>query len=351
MRFRVWAGVLAILVVLTGCAPATPAATPLPATTAVPSETPLSPTDTPAPTSAVLACDAIVQQAITQLDATCAETGRNEACYGHDRVTVALRPGAAGTFDTVGDRIALGALSRLQTSPYDPAGDVWGLALLRVQANLPETLPGQAVTFIAYGDATIEDAGDADSGPMQAVYINTGFGTPTCADAADSGVLVQNDSGAVASLTINGVEIALASTVLVQAAPGAEMVLAVLEGQVDAVALSQRVTAIAGSQLRVALGGANRLEAVQLPVLERLDSTLLQLQNLRELVPVLPERITLPNPLIDLDFDVTPLLPDLTLPDLNLPDLDLPDLDLPDLDLPDLNLPGPGIQITPPRQR
>src|SRR5690606_20836366 len=33
----------------------------------------------------------------------------------------------------------------------------WGVALMQIQANLPDTLPGQNVTFLLFGDVTIEE--------------------------------------------------------------------------------------------------------------------------------------------------------------------------------------------------
>lgn len=313
----------------------------------------------PTVTDAPVACDAVITQAIEQVDDICAGTGRNEACYGHDRVTAAFRAPASGPFNAPGNRVALEALTRLETSPFDPVGNLWGIALLKVQADLPDTLPGQAITVIAYGNTTIEDAGGA--APMQAVYITTGLGGPGCETVPESGVLIQNDAEAVASLTVNGVELAIGSTVLVQARPNEEMTLAVLEGQVDAIALGQRTVAAAGSQIRVRLGGVNRLQPMQPPLLEMLDMNHLQRQPMTPLLDVLPERIALPQPLTNLDLQLPPLivtrLPrDSTRPPLLsgtrpfLPVTPTPTVTLPLVTLqPEINLPGPMIISTPVR--
>ncbi len=40
----------------------------------------------------------------------------------------------------------------------DASLDHWGVALLSVQANLPDTLPGQSVIFMLLGDTQVENA-------------------------------------------------------------------------------------------------------------------------------------------------------------------------------------------------
>ncbi len=261
---------------------------------------PPSPTE---PAAVAAACDAVVQEAIARIDDVCSGTARNEACYGHARVMVLLQPGATGIFSQPRDRIALSALSRLDTSAFDPNGDLWGIALLRVQADLPDALPGEAITFIAYGDTTIEDAGGA--APMQAVSIRTGLGDPTCASAPEAAVLIQNESEEVASLTINGVDLLIGSTLLVQARPESEMKLAVLEGQVDATVLGGQVSAVAGAQISVPLSA--QLEPLQPPRLEPLDLARLQARPIASLLQTLPRRVAVPTVVPDLNARVQPL--------------------------------------------
>lgn len=268
------------------------------------------------PTAIPLACNDVIEAAILRIDDICAGTHRNEACYGHDQVTVDWQPGASGEFNQPSHRVALANLRRLNTGPYDPADaadpldDRWGIALLRIQADLPDALPGQAITVLAYGDATIEDAtapeATGSSRPMQAVTIQTGFSSPTCADAPDPGILIQNDTGEVASLTVNGVDILVGSTVLIQAEPGRDMTMGVLEGRVDALALGERVSAAAGMQIRV--GMAANLRPSRVPRLEQLDLSRLTNGRLQALLNRLPTRVTLPQAL-DLFPQLEPLIP------------------------------------------
>lgn len=104
-------------------------------------------------------CPAIVQQALQAVDDLCALTGRNQVCYGHFLLSAAAREGvSASVLDSPGDMAGLSQIQSVQLYPMDPEAGTWGVALLRVQANIPDTLPGQNVTFLLFGDTELEPA-------------------------------------------------------------------------------------------------------------------------------------------------------------------------------------------------
>lgn len=85
-------------------------------------------------------------------------------CYGFNRVDATFfQTVDEDFFSAPADRAALTDVAAVQTAPLDAALEQWGVALLNVQANVPNTLPGQAVTFILLGDARVENAVDPDS--------------------------------------------------------------------------------------------------------------------------------------------------------------------------------------------
>ena len=110
------------------------------------------------------ACPALVDDALNILADGCMPTGRNEACYGHVQLEASLRAETVA-FDAPADRVPLDALERLQTAALDPAEGTWGLALLRAQADLPETLPGENVTFLLLGDVDVLNEGSGEIVP------------------------------------------------------------------------------------------------------------------------------------------------------------------------------------------
>lgn len=157
-----------------------------------------SPTDT---------CPVIVEDALDQLDLVCTQLGRNEACYGHSAIEAEAQADIASLqFDVPGDIESVVGIRALTLSDLDPDTDSWGIAMMRLQANLPETLPGQNVLFVMFGDvqveaselarevpritATVNSSGNVRSGPStnQGIVTSLNAGTDVVADG-------RNDAG------------------------------------------------------------------------------------------------------------------------------------------------------------
>ncbi|MFN8376895.1 MAG: SH3 domain-containing protein [Anaerolineae bacterium] len=252
-------------------------------------------------------CPAIVSTALETVSDVCISVGRNQACYGNLRLRAAPQAGVEQfTFEQTGDLINLADLQTLQTTPLNIESGEWGIALLSLQANLPDTLPGQNVTLLAFGDVMLENAvprpieidvsatanarvrsaptteagnnviavipagttftangkneagdwlrvrvpdsvegagligwvatsilsigGDASTlnvvnpdeaafTPMQSFYFASSIGDSVCSQAPESGILLQTPAGAgTVSFQVNGVSIALGSTLFLQTA-------------------------------------------------------------------------------------------------------------------------------------
>src|SRR5262245_41633315 len=95
-------------------------------------------------------CPSIVDDAIARIHASCENTGRNQACYGNVSIDATLRDSTA-VFATSGDIVELNDIAALSLAPMDDAANIWGMTLMRLQANLSETSPGQNVTVLAFG--------------------------------------------------------------------------------------------------------------------------------------------------------------------------------------------------------
>ncbi len=177
-------------------------------------------------------CPAIITQVLQTVDAACADAERNQACYGNVNVTVEPTTGATNVqFKQMGDIINVSDIDTLRLSGMDTENGVWGVALMRLQANLPNTLPGQNVTFLLFGDVTITNEATAGNTPMQAFTLSTGTGEPQCNEAPEDGVLVQTPQGVgQVNFSVNGVDVAMGSTVYLQARPNDNMRISTLEG-------------------------------------------------------------------------------------------------------------------------
>lgn len=103
-------------------------------------------------------CASIVQEALDYTDQTCSATARNQACYGN--LTIEAVPQADATtfkFDAPGDIVDVSMIQTLKLSEMIVPQE-WGVALLNIQADLPDTVPGQNVTVLLFGNTTIESA-------------------------------------------------------------------------------------------------------------------------------------------------------------------------------------------------
>lgn len=98
-------------------------------------------------------CPAIVEQALISTDEACMNLGRNQVCYGNQQVSAEGRRELQ--FESSGDIANLADIQTITTAPLDVESGIWGVALLNVQANIPNTLPGQNVTFVLFGDTTL----------------------------------------------------------------------------------------------------------------------------------------------------------------------------------------------------
>lgn len=206
-------------------------------------------------------CPAIVLEALTSTDNSCVELGRNQACYGNGDLKATAQDNVSDfAFEQIGDQEDLQSIKSLQLSPMDTVAETWGVAMLKVQANIPDTIPGQNVTFLMFGDVAI-DSGESKSEfpedlegytPMQAFYFKTGIGDSQCAEAPDSGILIQTPKGVgQINLLVNEVSITLGSTAYLQAEADGDMLVNILDGHGTAYSFGMTVTIPAGTRVRI----------------------------------------------------------------------------------------------------
>ncbi|MEO8610495.1 MAG: SH3 domain-containing protein [Chloroflexota bacterium] len=104
-------------------------------------------------------CPTLVAKAFESLGQSCNALDRNSACYGYNRVDATFRDAVADDFFTQpGNTTELTPLETIHTYGLDEALQRWGIALMRVQANVPNTLPGQAVIFMLLGESAAQNA-------------------------------------------------------------------------------------------------------------------------------------------------------------------------------------------------
>jgi uncharacterized protein YraI len=120
-------------------------------------------------------CPALAKDALAATDLNCESTGRNQACYGN--VMLEAEPQAnvdTFVFSDVGDQVDVATVKNIRLSEMKVDTGEWGVALMRIQANLPDTLPGQNVTFLLFGDVEITNAVDSAAIPPTVAVTTQG---------------------------------------------------------------------------------------------------------------------------------------------------------------------------------
>ncbi|GAB4482293.1 MAG: hypothetical protein Kow00124_31010 [Anaerolineae bacterium] len=201
-------------------------------------------------------CLALIESALALSDVSCQRLGANQVCYGNYTLNADLGD-AASQFQQVGDVIPVELLQGLTASPLNLEQRQWGIAVFALQAALPRTVPGQNVTLLVFGDTSVDNA----SGDMRAFYFSSGFGTITCDQVPFDGIVVRTPEGMDITFQVNGTELTLAGTGNLQAEPGSEMTVSILEGSAVVTSDGQQQEVQAGYAVTVPLGGESGLEA------------------------------------------------------------------------------------------
>ncbi len=132
-------------------------------------------------------CPAIVEQALQAVGDNCDQLSRNSACYGFNRVdSTFFAEQESGFFSQPSDRALLGQLLSLKTAPLNTSNGEWGVAVMNVLANVPNSLPGQGVMFLLMGDVEVTndvnpEAAFTPAAAVEAVVAQTTalLGNPT----------------------------------------------------------------------------------------------------------------------------------------------------------------------------
>jgi hypothetical protein len=173
------------------------------------------------------ACPDIVLDALDSMENACVAIGRNQACYGNGSIVAVDAEGVElSDFAASGDMTEISEISSMSLSGLDEDAGLWGLAVLAVQADIPNTIPGQNVTMLLFGDSELSTVEENPS----AFIFSAGIGQLSC-DEAPNGLLIQTPEGVgTINLSVNNVAIELGSTAFLTAEADGDFVFALLEG-------------------------------------------------------------------------------------------------------------------------
>jgi hypothetical protein len=233
--------------------------------------------------SAVIAqdCPALVENALSRAQTSCAIMRGNQACYGYQSLEAQLQDGLSPfAFNGVGDITPVDTIQSLQMSPLNPATDEWGVTLLRVRADISPDQPNQNVTMLAFGAVSIDPDENGEYQPMQAFAFRTGDAASGCTNITENGLIIQTPEGVGrVTLWINDVRVRIGSTVLFQAQPAGDLIISTFEGHAEVQAQGETQEATTGMRVRVPLDAAMHPSAPP-TIPEAFDMTMIGLNTL-----------------------------------------------------------------------
>jgi hypothetical protein len=206
-------------------------------------------------------CQALINRAIEASDNFCGKTGSNNVCYGNTTIEAELAPNATERFSERGDIVAVNKLRRLSAAPLNLENDEWGIAVFKVIANLPRSLPGETVTMIVFGNTTLDNA----SGTLESFYFSSELGQITCEAVPFDGLMVTAPDGTGIQINVNGSELTLLGNASLRAVKNGKMEVSLLSGAGRIVSNGQEQYFGAGQKVSVGLGGENGVQSISGP--------------------------------------------------------------------------------------
>ncbi len=189
--------------------------------------------------------------ALSQALADCTGTALNQVCYAGGSVTL----DGGGPLTTPGQVATLDGVSGLTL--VSPDAGHWSVALLRLAADSPT--PDLGLTVLAFGNVEIRNltlfdaaAGNGDVAPALSFSSSPAPGEAS----VTGGLLVYNPSDEEPlSITLNGADLTLASSAIVEAQPGVKMTVTMAKGSAIVNTAAGDGAVIRGQQLSVPLDG------------------------------------------------------------------------------------------------
>jgi hypothetical protein len=206
-------------------------------------------------------CQELIDRAIKSSGDSCNGLGDNEMCYGNNTLVVELNPGNTKQFSRQGDIINVEYLKRLAASPLNLASKEWGIAVFKVMANLPRSLPGETITMMAFGNTTL----DNKSKNLETFYFSSSLGQIVCDKVPFDGLMITMPDGSGINFVINGAEMTLTGNASLKATKNGSMDISMFSGSALITSNGQTQLVTAGQKTSMNLGGPDGTSAVSPP--------------------------------------------------------------------------------------
>jgi hypothetical protein len=206
-------------------------------------------------------CQGLIDRAMQASGDSCDQMGSNQVCYGNNTLLAELIAGTASRFSQRGDMVSVADLRRLAASPLSLASEEWGIAVFKVMANLPRSLPGETITMIVFGNTTLENT----SNNLQTFFFSSTLGQIVCDQVPFDGLMITMPDGTGVSFVINGAELTLMGNASITATQNGSMEVSLYSGSATITSSGQTQIVTAGQSTSMNLGGDNGTTAISPP--------------------------------------------------------------------------------------
>jgi hypothetical protein len=206
-------------------------------------------------------CQDLIDRAMQASGDSCDQMGSNQVCYGNNTLLAELIAGTASKFSQRGDMISVADLRRLAASPLSLASEEWGIAVFKIMANLPRSLPGETITMVVFGNTTLDNT----SNNLQTFFFSSTLGQIVCDQVPFDGLMISMPDGTGVSFIINGAEMTLMGNASITATQNGSMEVSLYSGSATITSGGQTQIVTAGQSTSMDLGGENGTSAISPP--------------------------------------------------------------------------------------
>jgi len=219
-------------------------------------------TNVPSTTAAAqTSCQSLIDRAILFTNNYCNRIGTNKACYGNSTIRAQMVANSNQRFSQRGDIADVSEIQSISAAPLNLTTGDWGIAIFRVLANLPGSVPGETATLMVIGNTKLDKTSDG----LDSFYFSSELGQIVCDKVPFDGIFINMPDRAGWSFNVNGTELTLMGNASLKAYKNGNMEVGLYTGAGEIIYNGQLQYFGAGQKVTVALGGPNGVHAVGPP--------------------------------------------------------------------------------------
>ena len=206
-------------------------------------------------------CQKLIDKAISFTGNYCNQIGTNKGCYGNTTIQAQMVANSNERFSKRGDIADVSQIQSISAAPLNLSTDEWGIAVFRVLANLPGSVPGETATLMVFGNTKL----DKISNGLDSFYFSSELGQIVCDKVPFDGILINMPNGVGWTFNVNGTELTLIGNASLKANTNGNMEVSLYNGAGQIISSGQRQYFGAGQKVSVNLGGPNGNQAISPP--------------------------------------------------------------------------------------